>query len=131
MVNIICEISKYLIILFMVLYTVKCFTILSAKDEESKRKKLNKQIGYVFVIHFLCYLTLYLRMGSMKLIVFYGIQIFVAVFYMIVFHTIYKDSSRLLTNNTAFLLLIGYTILTRLDFNLAVKQFMFATVALV
>ena len=131
MVNIICEIAKYLIILFMVLYTVKCFTILSAKDEESRRKKLNKQIGYVFVIHFLCYLTLYLRMGSIKLLIFYGIQIFVAVFYMVVFHTIYKDSSRLLTNNTAFLLLIGYTILTRLDFDLAVKQFIFATVALV
>ena len=128
MVNIICEVSKYLIILFMVLYTVKCFTILSASDERKRKKKLNKQIGYVFIIHFLCYLTMYLRMGSIKLIIFYAVQIFVAVFYMVVFHTIYKDSSRLLTNNTAFLLLIGYTILTRLDFALAVKQFIFATV---
>ncbi|MBQ9278713.1 MAG: FtsW/RodA/SpoVE family cell cycle protein [Lachnospiraceae bacterium] len=131
MINIICEISKYLIIIFMVLYTIKCFTILSASDEEKRRKKLNKQIGYVFIIHFLCYLTLYLRMGSIKLLIFYTVQIFVAVFYMVVFHSIYKDSSRLLTNNTAFLLLIGYTILTRLDFALAVKQFIFATVGLV
>ncbi len=131
MVNIICEISKYLIIFFMILYTVKCFTILSVNDEQSRRKKLNKQIVYVFIIHFLCYLTLYLRMGSYKLLVFYGVQIFVAIFYMVVFHTIYKDSSRLLTNNTAFLLLIGYIILTRLDFDLAVKQFIFATVGMV
>ncbi len=131
MINIICEISKYLIIIFMVLYTIKCFTILSASDEEKRKKKLNKQIVYVFLIHFLCYLTLYLRMGSIKLLIFYAVQIFVAVFYMVVFHSIYKDSSRLLTNNTAFLLLIGYTILTRLDFALAVKQFIFATVGLV
>lgn len=131
MVNIICEISKYLIIFFMILYTVKCFTILFVNDEQSRRKKLNKQIVYVFIIHFLCYLTLYLRMGSYKLLVFYGVQIFVAIFYMVVFHTIYKDSSRLLTNNTAFLLLIGYIILTRLDFDLAVKQFIFATVGMV
>ena len=130
MVNIICEISKYLIIFFMILYTVKCFTILSVNDEQSRRKKLNKQIVYVFIIHFLCYLTLYLRMGSYKPLVFYGVQIFVAIFYMVVFHTIYKDSSRLLTNNTAFLLLIGYIILTRLDFDLAVKQFIFATVGM-
>ena len=90
MVNIICEFSKYLIIFFMVLYTVKCFTILSATDERKKRKKLNKQIVYVFIIHFLCYLTLYLRMGQFKLIVFYTVQIFVAVFYMVVFHSIYS-----------------------------------------
>lgn len=130
MVNIICEVSKYLIILFMVLYTVKCFSVLTSQDAESKRKKLNKQIGYVFIIHFLCYLTIYLRMGSIKILIFYGAQIFVAVLYMVIFHSIYKESSRLLTNNTAFMLLIGYTMLTRLDFDLALKQFIIATMAL-
>ncbi|MGN0435599.1 MAG: FtsW/RodA/SpoVE family cell cycle protein, partial [Wujia sp.] len=97
---------------------------------EEKTTKLNKQIVYVFLIHFLCYLTLYLRDGSLKILVFYGLQIFVAVFYMVVYHSIYKESSRLLTNNSAFLLLIGYIILTRLNFNLAMKQFILATIAL-
>ena len=119
MINIICEVSKYLVLLFMVLYTVKCFSVLSSKNEEQKRKKLNKQIGYVFVIHFLCYLILYVA------------QIFVAILYMVLYHSIYKDSSRLLTNNASFLLLIGYIMLTRLNFNLAVKQFIFATVGLI
>ena len=59
-----CEVSKYLVLLFMVLYTVKCFWCYHRKTKEQKRKKLNKQIGYVFVIHFLCYLILYLRLGS-------------------------------------------------------------------
>ncbi|MBQ9610817.1 MAG: FtsW/RodA/SpoVE family cell cycle protein [Lachnospiraceae bacterium] len=130
MVNIICEVSKYLIIFFMLLYTIKCFTVMTTADEDKKKLKLNMQIVYVFIIHFLCYLTLYLRIGGRKLLLFYAAQIFVAVFYMIVFHGLYKDSSRLITNNTAFLLLIGYIILTRLDFNLAVKQFIFATVGL-
>ncbi|MDD6328618.1 MAG: FtsW/RodA/SpoVE family cell cycle protein, partial [Lachnospiraceae bacterium] len=76
------------------------------------------------------YLTMYLRLGTMKILVFYGVQIFVAVFYMLIYHSIYKESSRLLTNNCAFMLLIGYTILTRLNFNLAVKQFILATVGL-
>ncbi len=131
MLNILCEVSKYLIIIFMVLYTVKCFSILGSKDEEDKRKQLNKQIVYVFIIHFLCYFTMYLREGSLKLLIFYGIQIFVAVLYMALFHSVYKESSRLLTNNTAFLLLIGYIMLTRLDFNLAIKQFVLATAALI
>lgn len=131
MVNIICEVSKYLTLLFMVLYTVKCFSIMASKDEQDKRKKLNKQVFYVFMIHFFSYLILYLRLGSIKILVFYGVQIFVAVFYMFIYHSIYKESSRLITNNVAFLLLIGYTILTRLDFNLAVRQFVFATAGLI
>lgn len=131
MVNIICEISKYLVLLFMVLYTVKCFSVLSSKDEEKKRKNLNKQIGYVFMIHFLCYLILYLRLGELKIIFFYVAQIFVAILYMVLYHSIYKDSSRLLTNNAAFLLLIGYIMLTRLSFSLAVKQFIMATAGLI
>ena len=117
MINIICEVSKYLVLLFMVLYTVKCFSVLSSKNEEQKRKKLNKQIGYVFVIHFLCYLILYLRLGQLKILIFYVAQIFVAILYMVLYHSIYKDSSRLLTNNASFLLLIGYIMLTRLNFN--------------
>ena len=75
MINIICEVSKYLVLLFMVLYTVKCFSVLSSKNEEQKRKKLNKQIGYVFVIHFLCYLILYLRLGQLKILIFYVAQV--------------------------------------------------------
>ena len=130
MINIICEVSKYLVIIFMVLYTVKCFSIMASSDEEEKKSKLNKQIVYVFLIHFLCYLILYLRLEENKILIFYGAQIFVAIVYMLSFHAIYKDSSRLITNNTAFLMLIGYTIMTRLDFSMAVRQFTLATVCL-
>ena len=69
--------------------------------------------------------------GQLKILIFYVAQIFVAILYMVLYHSIYKDSSRLLTNNASFLLLIGYIMLTRLNFNLAVKQFIFATVGLI
>lgn len=117
--------------LFMILYTVKCFSALSVTDEKKRKKKTNKQIGYVFVIHFFCYLVLYLRTEDVNILVFYLAQILVAVLYMLIFHGIYKESSALLSNNTAFLLLVGYTMLTRLDFSLAVKQFVLATIGLV
>ncbi len=131
MINIICEISKYLIILFMILYTVKCFSSLLSTTEKERKVKATKQIIYVFMIHFLCYLTMFLRLGEVRIIVFYGIQIFVAILYMVIFQSIYRNASALLTNNTAFMLLIGYIMLTRLDFSLAVKQFLFATVGLI
>ncbi len=117
--------------LFMILYTVKCFSALIQTDEKKRKKKTNKQIGYVFMIHFFCYLVLYLRTEDAGIIVFYLAQIIVAVLYMLIFHGIYKESSALLSNNTAFLLLIGYTMLTRLDMSLAIKQFVLATIGLV
>lgn len=131
MVTIINEISKYLIIFFMVLYTVKCFTVLKPVKEDKKNRALNVQIFYVFIIHFLCFLTLYLNYMDIKILVFYLFQIVVSVIYMVSYHSIYKKSSRLITNNMSFLLLIGYVMLTRLDFGLAKKQFAFATIMLV
>ncbi len=131
MVNLICGVSKYFILLFMILYTIKCFSSLIEADEAKMRKKTLKQIVYVYMIHGLMYLTLYLRMDEVRVLIFYVVQIVVAVTYMLVFRAMYRESSPLLTNNAAFLLLIGYTMLTRLDFTLAVKQFIFATIGLI
>ncbi len=133
MANIIINVSKYIILILMVLYTVSCLAVFREEDERARDGRLNKQIVYVFLMHFLCYLTLALsNPDSMKeIVLFYGVQIFVATIYMYLYHFIYPDSSRLITNNMSFLLLIGYTMLTRLDFDLAKKQFVIATASLV
>jgi hypothetical protein len=131
MAKIITEISKYLIIFFMVLYTIKCFTVLKPVKEDKKRRALNVQIVYVFIIHFLCYLTLFLKYRTAEIVIFYLLQMIVSIVYMVSYHGIYKTSSRLITNNMSFLLLIGYVMLTRLDFDLAKKQFIFASLTLV
>ena len=55
MATIITEISKYLIIFFMLLYTVKCFTVLKPVRKDKKEHALNVQIFYVFIIHFRIY----------------------------------------------------------------------------
>ena len=131
MATIITEISKYLIIFFMLLYTVKCFTVLKPVRKDKKEHALNVQIFYVFIIHFLCYLTLFLKYKTVSIVIFYLLQMIVSIVYMVSYHGIYKKSSRLITNNMSFLLLLGYVMLTRMDFDLAKKQFAFATITLV
>ena len=118
-------------IFFLVLYTIKCFTVLKPVREDKKNHALNVQIVYVFIIHFLCYLTLFLKYKTISIVIFYLLQMIVSIVYMVSYHGIYKKSSRLITNNMSFLLLIGYVMLTRLDFDLAKKQFAFATITLV
>lgn len=133
MVNIIINVSKYIIIILMALYTLSCFWVFRNTSEDIKAQKLNRQIVYVFLIHFLSYLTLALSYQDkmIQIVIFYGLQIFIATIYMYIYHYIYPNSSRIITNNMCFLLLIGYTMLTRLDFSLAKKQFVIATVSIV
>lgn len=133
MANIIINVSKYIILILMALYTLSCFVVFKEESERERDSKLNKQIVYVFLIHFLCYLTLALDNADdmMEIVIFYGLQIFVATIYMYIYHYIYPYSSRVITNNMSFLMLIGYTMLTRLDFSMAKKQFVIATVSLI
>ena len=61
MTNVIINASKYIILLMMILYAISCYTAFRKVDEKEKTAKLNKQIIYVFVMHFLAYLTFALR----------------------------------------------------------------------
>lgn len=133
MTNVIINASKYIILLMMILYAISCYTTFRNVGEEEKTQKLNQQIVYVFVMHFLAYLTFALRnVEQMKtIVIFYGLQIFVATMYMYLYHYIYPYSSRVITNNMSFLLLIGYIMLTRLNFALAKKQFIIATASMI
>ena len=132
MTNVIINASKYIILFMMILYAISCYTTFR-NGEEEKTQKLNQQIVYVFVMHFLAYLTFALRnVEQMKtIVIFYGLQIFVATMYMYLYHYIYPYSSRVITNNMSFLLLIGYIMLTRLNFALAKKQFIIATASMI
>lgn len=133
MTSIIINVSKYCILIMMALYTLSCFTVFKQGEEQEKERKLNKQIVYVFLIHFLCYLVFALTNAEQmkSIVIFYGLQIFVATLYMYIYHYIYPYSSRMVTNNMSFLLLIGYIMLTRLDISLARKQFIIATASLI
>ena len=131
MANLVCTISKYLVLLFMALYTIKCYTYFTAKDREKRNSNLNKQIFYIFMIHFLCHVMLFINMEDAKVFLYYIIEIAIAILYIVAFRLIYKNSSRLMTNNVAFLMLIGYTVLLRLSPGLAIRQFILASVGLV
>ena len=133
MANIIINISKYIILLMMILYGFSSFTVIRKEDPYKKNMCLNRQIVYVFVIHFLAYLTFSIQSPEdmVTIIAFYGLQTLIATLYMYLYHFFYPFSTRMLTNNMSFLLLIGYIMLTRLNYALARKQFIIATASLI
>lgn len=125
MITIIAVLSRYMIIIMGAIYTLSCFTIFRPSNADRQNILLNRQLKKLFIFHFFCYLVLYLRTEDNKtnILWFYLAQVIFIVVVQLLYRFIYPSSSRLITNNMCFLLALGFTILTRLNYDLAVKQY--------
>ena len=131
MVNIIIELSKYIIIFLMTAYTFSCFSIFVQEYEESESHILIRQNILMFLIHFMAYMVMYLKTGEQKLIVFYVCQVVYFIAVIVLYRIIYPNVSSLIVNNMCMLISIGLIMITRLEFADAVKQFIYAIVGAV
>lgn len=136
MTNLIVELSKYAIIFLMTVYTFANFRYFSFPDLERKRKVCARQNRAMFAMHFLAWLTLYLKTEDeslqMMVLAFYGAQVIFFLAYIYLYRLFYRNHSRLLVNNTCLLLMVGLTMLTRLSLSggmqKAIRQFVFIVI---
>ena len=126
MVNIIVELSKYLMIILMTSYTFLCFSIFGYQDPDKKKSLLRQQNVLMFMIHIIAYLVMYLEQEDIKLLAFYLMQVVLFGATILLYTNIYPRVSRLVVNNMCMLLCIGMIMLTRLSYSNAVKQFVIA-----
>ena len=126
MVNIIVELSKYSIILLITMYTFLCFSIFGYQDPDKKRQLLRQQNVLMFMIHIIAFLVMYLETEDIKMLVFYLAQVVLLGATILLYILIYPKVSRLVVNNMCMLLCIGLIMLTRLDYDIAMKQFLIA-----
>lgn len=125
------EFSKYLIALFMALYTYECFAVFRFRTEERRNGIYVRQNILMFLVHFLCYISIILRSGKSEYIFFFAFQQ-IALFTMIVlFQMLYPKSNRLLINNMCMLLAIGFVILIRISYDKAVRQFIIVVCSMI
>jgi cell division protein FtsW (lipid II flippase) len=129
MINLIIDISRYLMILLIALYTYLNFRFFSFPDETRKRKICRRQNFSMFLIHLLAYLIIWLETEDEKMLVFYVAQVIFFFSYLFLYRLIYRNVSRLLVNNMCMLLTIGFIMLTRLSFDRAMKQFVIVAAA--
>lgn len=130
MVNIVVELSKYMMILAIAIYVFDCFAIFGYEDEYTKKSILGRQNVLMFLIHFVAFLVMFLQTEEKKMIGFYGMQVLLFMAILVLYRLIYPKVSRLIINNMCMLLCIGFIMITRLSYSLAVKQFIIATGAL-
>ena len=127
MVNIIVQLSKYVMILLIIIYTFLCFSIFGYQDPDRKRYLLRRQNILMFLMHAIAFAVMYLQTDDIKMLAFYLMQVVLFGATIILYTLLYPKVSRLVVNNMCMLLCIGFIMLTRLNYSYAIKQFMIAT----
>lgn len=104
MVNIIVELSKYLIITIIIMYTYLCFRIFGYQDAEKKQRML-KQSEYINVYaSAYCLYGIVSGNGDIKILGLYLAQMALFLATILLYTHIYPRVSRLVVNNMCMLL---------------------------
>lgn len=130
MINILEDVSRYLMILLMTFYTYLNFRYFGV-NEEKKERICSIQNHIMFLIHLLAYLIIYQKTGDIRMLVFYTAQVVFFLSYIRLYRFFYRNGSRILVNNMCMLLSVGFIMLTRLSFDRAVRQFIIVVIAAV
>ncbi len=129
MINVIVELSKYLVLTLMVVYTFHCFYTVRQQDEEEKNSLLRQQLILIFFMDFTAFLVIYLKTFDFNVIIFYIEMLVFFAAVQILYRIFYKKASLLLLNNMCMLLSVGFIMLCRLDITTATKQLVIAAAA--
>ncbi|MCH5341671.1 MAG: FtsW/RodA/SpoVE family cell cycle protein [Acetatifactor sp.] len=123
------ELSKYGIAGAMVLYTLGI--LLGLFLEETRQRVLYVwQCALMFLIQLMCFVDLALISGQMEYVFFY---LFVQIFLLtasVMVPLVYEGVNRLLLSGMCMLTGIGLCIVSRLNFNRAVRQYVIALISL-
>ena len=129
MEHLLVQLTKYLNIFLILIYTYNCFSIFRHSDNTIKQKSVYiLQRMIIFLINFCCFFVLYITTDNIQIIGFYLMQFIVLLSIIIMYHLFYNTASELVLNNMVMLLSIGLITLCRLSMNKAVKQLIFMVV---
>ncbi|MBE5887381.1 MAG: FtsW/RodA/SpoVE family cell cycle protein [Lachnospiraceae bacterium] len=117
MALLIVENSKYIILILFLCYLLGC--VIQNKTTDIMQKIL------IYVIHFFGFLCLLLRNVGIQLIGFYLLQLLMISGILIGYQLIYKNGNPLLTNHICMFFVISMTVLTRISFGEAFRQYVF------
>ena len=131
MAHVISDLSKYVIVFFMALYTILCVFCVRDKENDNHGWIYALQIVCMFLVHFLGFAAICLETGDISYIIFYGFQQILLFATIALYRVVYPAVSKLLINNMCMILTISFMILTRISYEKSIKQFMIVTASLI
>jgi len=130
--HLVTEISRLTFIVIFAVYTYDCFAALKRHTSEKREKRLYSQqtsMIYLFLIN--GNLLLFFNNSDTKIFAMGLAEIVFVTIAMIIYKKIYEMASPAVVNNMCMLLSIGFIMLTRLNQAKALRQLLFACIALI
>ena len=123
--------SGYFLGIFYMIYAILGTIILFRDDEYYNNDPMYlMQNVCMFLFHFTAFLCLCFKSGDMKLLGFYIACQLLMLGIIVVGKILYPYADRLFTNNMCMLMTTGFVILTRLNYNKALKQFFIVSISM-
>ena len=136
MVQLAIEISKYLFVILLALFTIMTFAAVKRHDDDERG-------GIYIAMGIMSFLFHTLGMGDLlllryadadwesfrRLLFLYGAEVFLLLLYRLVLRLVYKHPHRLLAQEMSMLLSVGFVLLARLNLNHAWRQFIIISVS--
>lgn len=117
------ELSKFIFAFMMAFYVLSAYRGAYIKNEEKRGHIYLSQYVLIFAVHLLGYSIMFIAKNDFKYLSFYFIQFIYIVLLISLYYVLYPKASRLLVNNMAMLLVVGFIMIARLNYDKCVKQF--------
>ncbi|MBR5337662.1 MAG: FtsW/RodA/SpoVE family cell cycle protein [Lachnospiraceae bacterium] len=132
MFSIIVKLSKYLLIILFAVFTYLGFAAMRKKTESGKSLLLSFQRFMLLFIHLLAYTVIYIQKDrDTGVIIFYLVQLIFFVVVFTVYYIAYPKASMQLVNLMCMFMAIGFIMISRLNYDRAIKQVGIAIVSVV
>lgn len=130
MLNLIIEVSQYVMILLFGVYTIQCYiSQIGGLRQETRNHFYYWQRIIIYLIHMLASNLIYIVTDDLRMVVLYIAQFVLITVIQCFYLFFYPKASRLLTNNMCMLLVIGFVMITRISPDKAIKQTIIAVIA--
>lgn len=126
MINIIVEISKYVLLLLMLIFTIYTYSALKAQSPEKRVSRTRGQLIIMVLFDLAAFAVMYIQTYEFKIIVIYLGLIAYILISEAAYKIFYRRASFVLLNTMCMLISIGLVIQTRLDVDNALKQLIIA-----
>lgn len=125
------ELSKYLIVILIAVYTFESFQVFRMKTEKHTHGVFLRQKIYLFLLQLIAFITLYFKSENNEYLIFYGfVQIFLFTVLTLT-KMIYEKIDSLLLNHMCMLLGISFIILSRISMQKVFRQLVISVISYV
>lgn len=131
MLRAVIELSKYILVVNIFLYTLTSFIVLRRDDRERKGFVFVLQYFMIFINHMTGSLVLLSSRKDFTYLFLPLFQVITVFAYLVLMRAIYPRANRLIQNHIALLLSTSFVILTRISLTRSIRQFTIVAISLV